>query len=139
FHNAVLILEWPIGNLNRLANFERDFRFHLLLPLLHLREHRFDFRRSHRDWFILRSGKPDYPWRILDKIPGAIYQLIILIEQMHVDNEVAGKKLPCRLALFAFFDFRNPLGWNKYFVDDVVHFLGLDALLDILLDLVFLA
>ena len=58
---------------------------------------------------------------------------------MHVHDEVTGEKFSCGLAFFTFLDFGDALGWDEHFVDDVAHFFGFDALLDIILDLVLLA
>jgi hypothetical protein len=58
---------------------------------------------------------------------------------MHVHDQVAGKKFARRFALFAFFDFRDALGRDEHFVDQVAHFLSFDALEDILAHLVFLS
>ncbi len=58
---------------------------------------------------------------------------------MHVNDQVAGEKFPSRLALFPFLDFRDALGRNQHVVDQVAHFLGLDAFQDVLAHLVFLS
>src|SRR5207237_667328 len=42
-------------------------------------------------------------------------------------------------AFLAFLDFGDALGRDEHFVDDIAHFFGFDALLDIILDLVLLA
>src|SRR2546430_3152280 len=58
---------------------------------------------------------------------------------MHVDDQVTRKKFPRRLAFLAFFDFRDTLGWDEDLVNQVDHFLGLDAFQDVLAHLVLLS
>src|ERR1700680_1386220 len=71
FHDAVLILEWTVRDFDRFAALKADFRFHFLLGLLHLREHRFHFGLPHRDRFVFRAGKTNHPRRFTNEIPGA--------------------------------------------------------------------
>src|ERR1043166_4518948 len=52
-----LVLELAIGHFDRLANFERNLRFHFFFALFHLRKHAFDFRLAHRDGFVFGAGK----------------------------------------------------------------------------------
>jgi len=139
FDNPILILERAVGDLDGLTNLEADFRFHLFFALFHLREHAVDFGLSHRDRFVFRSGKTNYPWRFANEIPGPANELIVFVEQMHVHDQVTGKELAGRLAFFALLDFRDPLGRNEHFVNQIAHLLGLDSLVDVLLDLVLLA
>ena len=82
----------------------------------------------HWDGLVFRTGKTDHAGCIANEIPGASHELIVFVEQMHVDDQVAGKKFARRLALLAFLDFRDALGRDKHFVHQVAHFLGLDAL-----------
>src|SRR5207253_8401525 len=58
---------------------------------------------------------------------------------MHVDDQVTRKKFPRRLAFLAFFDFRDALGRNEHFVNQIAHLLGLDTFQDVLAHLVFLS
>src|SRR6266404_6203139 len=58
---------------------------------------------------------------------------------MHVNDQVAGEKLPRGLTLFPFLDFRDALRRDEHFVNQVTHLLGLDAFQDVLAHLVFLA
>ena len=54
-------------------------------------------------------------------------------------NDVAGKELAGGLGLLAALDLGDALGRNEHVVDVVAHLLGLDALGDVFVDLVFLA
>src|SRR5256885_7480652 len=139
FDYAVLILERPVCDLHRLANLKADFGLHLLLTLFHLREHRLDLRLPHWDRFIFRSGKADYAGRFANEIPSPADELIVLVEQMHVYDQVARKKFPRSLALFALLNFRDAFGRDEHFVNQVAHLFGFHALIDVLFDLVLLA
>src|SRR6266480_1829166 len=86
FHDAGLILEWAVSDFYTLADFETHFRFHLFFALFHLREHAVHFGLTHRDRFVLGAGKTDHAGSIANKIPSAPYELIILVEQMHVHD-----------------------------------------------------
>src|SRR4029077_3055227 len=119
-------------------NFEADLRFHLFFALFHLRQHAVDLRLAHRDRFVLCSSKADHAGCVADEIPGAPDQLIAFVQQMHVDDEIAGKKFSCRLTLFSFLDFRDTLSRNEHIVNQIAHFLCLDAFQIILAHLVFL-
>src|SRR5205814_4717106 len=137
--DAVLVLEWAVSDLDRFADFKADFWFHLFFALFHLREHAVDFRLAHRDRFVLGAGKADHARCIADKIPGAPDELIALVEQMHVHDQITGEKLAGGLAFLALFDFGDALGGDEHLVNEVAHLLGLDPLLDVLLDLVLLS
>src|SRR5207249_8184108 len=117
FDDTILILKRPIGNLDCLADLEGNLRLHLFLALLHLRQHRFDLRWSHRNRLILGAGKSNYSGRVFDEIPGAIDQLIVLVEQMHVHDEVAREKFSRSLALLSLLNLGDALGWDKYLID----------------------
>src|SRR5205823_10546468 len=105
FDDAVLVLERAIGHFHGLADFEADLRFHFFLTLAHLREHVIDFGFPHRDRFIFRPGETDYARRFANEIPGPAHKLIVLIEQVHVHDEVTWEKFPGGLAFFATLDF----------------------------------
>src|SRR5437762_4028528 len=138
FNDTGLILERTVGDLHGFANFEADFWFHLLFALLHLREHAFHFRLSHRDGFILGSGKPDHARCIADEIPGPPDQLIVLVEQMHINDQITGEKFPRGFSLFTFFDFRDAFGRKEHVVNHVAHLFGFDAFQNVLAHFVFL-
>ena len=57
---------------------------------------------------------------------------------MHIHDQVAGKEFSRGLALLTFFDLRDAFGWDEHLIDNIAHLFGLDALLDIILDLVLL-
>src|SRR6266853_2660248 len=88
FDDSGLVLEWAIGDFHRFANFKADFRFHLFFALFHLSEHAVDFGLSHRARFVLRSGKTDHTRRLSNEIPGPANELIVLVEYMHVHDQV---------------------------------------------------
>src|SRR5437762_915915 len=138
FNDTGLILERTVGDLHGFANFEADFWFHLLFALLHLREHAFHFRLSHGNGFVLGSGKPDHARCIADEIPGAPDQLIVLVEQMHINDQITGEKFPRGFSLFAFFDFRDAFGRKEHVVNHVAHLFGFNAFHNILAHFVFL-
>ena len=104
-----------------------------------MREHAVHFRLTHRDRFVLGSGKADHARSFANEIPRPADELVVLVEQMHVYNQVAREKLPRRLAFLSLFNFRHALGRDEHFVNQIAHLLGLDPLLDVLLDLVLLA
>ena len=87
----------------------------------------------------LVPAKPITPGRVADEIPGPADELIVLVEQMHVHDQVAGEKFARRLALLAALDLRDALGRDEHFENHVAHLLGLDALLDVVAHLVLLA
>ena len=51
------------------------------------------------------------------------HELIILVEKVHVHDEVAGKELACRLSLLAALDLLNPLRGNQNLINEVRHLL----------------
>src|ERR1700736_6810418 len=93
FHDTILVLERSVRDLDRLADFKADFRLHLFLALLHLREQAVHFRLAHRDWLIFGAGEADYTRRFTNEIPGAPNELVVLVEQMHVHDQVSREKI----------------------------------------------
>ena len=128
-----------ISDFYRFADFEADFWFHLFFALFHLREHAVHFRLAHRDRFVLGPGKTDHTGCVPNEVPGAPDKLIVFVEQIHVHDQIAREKFARCFALFALLNFRNALGRDEDFVDQVAHFLSLNALEDILAHLVFLS
>src|SRR5437899_9215996 len=139
FDDASLVLERAVGNFHRFAYFKADLRFHLFFALFHLRKHALDFGLSHRDRLVFGSGKTDHAGGIANEIPGASDELIVFVEQMHVDDQVAWEEFPCRLAFLALLDFRDAFGRNEHLVNQVAHLLGFDTLEDVLAHLIFLS
>ena len=103
-----------------------------------MREHRVYFCLPHRYRFVFRTGETNYARSIFDEIPSAIDQLVILIEQVHIDDEVTRKKFSGGFALLSFLDLRDAFRRHQHFIDHICHLLGLDTLLDVVADLVFL-
>jgi hypothetical protein len=93
----------------------------------------------HWDGAIFRPGKTDYAGRFPNEIPRPTDELIFLVEEVHVDDEVAREKFPCRLAFLPPLDLRDALGRDEDLENYVAHFLGLDPLLNVLAHLVLLS
>src|SRR5690606_31918372 len=55
----------------------------------------------------------------------------VLVEEMHVDDDVAGIELAVRLALLSAPHFGNALLRNEHFENEVTHLLGFATALDI--------
>src|ERR1051325_7466499 len=139
FDDPSLILKWAIRDFHTFAHFETHFRFYLFFALFHLREHAVHFRLTHWDRFVFGAGKTDHSRRFANEIPGPSNELIVFVEQMHVHDQIAGKKFSRRLAFLPLLDFRHPFSWDEHLINEIAHFLGFDPLLDVLLDLVLLA
>ena len=139
FDDAALVLERAVGDLDHFADTKADLRFDLVLTFADLGEEALDFVGTHRDRAILRSGESDHPGRVLDEIPCLVHELLGIVEQVHVHDEVPGEKLPGRLGFLAALDLGDALRGQDDFVNVVAHFLGLDALYEIVMHLVFLA
>ena len=54
------------------------------------------------------AGEADRSVGLLDKIPGAIDKFVVLIEEVHVDDEVSGVEFSGGLRLFATLDLGRP-------------------------------
>ena len=116
FDEAVLVLERAVGNLHLVANLKLDLRFYGILAVAYLRKQAINFLRTHRNRAVLGAGEAEDTIGFLDEIPGLVNELVILIEEMHIDDDVAGEKLPSGLGFFATLDFLNALGGNEDFV-----------------------
>src|SRR5262249_129408 len=83
-------------------------------------------------------GKPNHPGCISDEIPGATNQLIVLVEQIHVNDQVPWEEFSRGFSLLAFFDFRDAFSRKQHVVNEVAHLLGLHTFQNVLAHFVFL-
>src|SRR5580704_18503433 len=139
FHHTALILERSIRNLNRFAYFETHLRLNLVFKLPDLGQHAFDLLRSHRHRTVFRTREAEHSWRLANKVPGPLYQLVLFVQQIHIYDQVAGKKFSGGFGPFPSFDLRNPLCGNQNLVYQVAHFLGFDPAREIVVNLLLLA
>jgi hypothetical protein len=65
------------------------------------------------------------------EIIGLLHQLAVVVEEPHVDEDVAGIELPGLLRLLPAFDLGHLLGRHQHFVHVVLHLLHLDELVDV--------
>ena len=76
---------------------------------------------------ILGAGEIEEPVRFLHEMPGLRDGLVVLVQQVHVREDVAGEYFARGLAALALLDFGHPLGGKDDFVDILAHFFGGDA------------
>src|ERR1700730_9182399 len=139
FHHTALILERSIRNLNRFAYFEAYLRLNLIFKLPNLGQHAFDLLRSHRYRTVFCTRKAEHSWRLANKVPGPFYQLVLFVQQIHIYDQVAGKKFSGCFGPFASFGLRNPLCGNQNLIHQVAHFLGFDSTCKIVVNLLLLS
>ena len=63
----------------------------------------------------------------------------LIVEEVHVHDQVAGEKLAGGFGLLAALDFLDALGRDEDLIDKVPHLFGLDAAVDVFLHLPLLA
>src|ERR1700730_18576367 len=139
FHHTALVLERSIRNLNRFAYFEAYLRLNLVFTLPDLSQHAFDLLRSHRHRTVFGTRKAEHSWRLANKVPGPLNQLVLFVQQIHIYDQVAGEKFSGCYGPFPSLDLRNPLCGNQNLVHQVTHFLGFDSPCKIVVDLLLLA
>src|SRR4029077_19624856 len=103
FNNTVLVLKRTVSDFDLVTNFEANLGLDRVFALPHLGKQTLDLLLSHGNWAVLGSGKSDDPIGIFDEIPGLLDELIVLIQKVHVHNQIPGEKLPSRLCLLAAF------------------------------------
>ena len=106
---------------------------------VHLREQRLDFVSGASGRAVLGAGKAEDARGLPDEIPGPVDELVVLIEQMHVHDDIAGHELAGGLGLLAALDLGDALGRDQHLVDEIAHLLGLDALDHVVMHLLLLS
>lgn len=138
-NETVLVLERSIGHLDLITDFEMDFRFHRIFAVTDLSEKTLHFLRTHGNRAVLCTSKPENACGVFDEIPRLLDELVVFIEEVHIDNQIAGKKLASRLGLFASLDFLHALGWDEDLVNEFGHFIGDDSAVDIVFHFLLLS
>jgi hypothetical protein len=134
FDKTVLVLERTIGDLHFVAHFKLDLGFYRILAVANLRKQAFDLFGAHGNRMVLGASEAQDAIGFLDEIPGLVDELVVLIEQVHVGDDVTREKLASCLGFFTTLDFLNAFGRNQDLVDMVTHFLGRDAAVDVFLN-----
>ena len=99
---------------------------------------RLDFLRRGRRG-RLATDEADHPLSFLDEIPRFLDNPVIIIEQRHINKNVARPELAGRNRLLLVPHFHYLFHRHQDLFDIFAHFFGLDALFDALFDLLFLA
>ena len=136
--HAAEVEERAVVDLHGLAGFKIDLGLLVLLGSGNLLLDLLDF--------VERSGvrafathETDGPGRFLDEIIGLGQHPAVFVQQGHVDVNVAGMELALGNRLLATTHFDHLFDGQQDLLYKVHHLLGLEALLDALLDLLFLA
>ena len=137
--DALLVLEGTIGHLHLVANLINDLGGDGVLALLHLGEHAVDLFLAHRDGLVLGAGEPDDTCGVLDEIPSLVDEFVVLIKEVHIDDQIAREELARGLGLLAALDLLHTLGGDQHLEDMVAEFLGGDSLDDVVVDFLFLS
>ena len=137
--HAILTFERAIGDADGIAHLELNFGFHRAFLLGDLGEHAIDLTLAHGHRLVLGAGELDHAGCFLDEIPGAVDHAIVLFEEVHVYDDVAGIDLAVGLHLFPAADFGDALGGDKDLEDQFAHLFGDHAALDILTHFILLA
>ena len=137
-NDTLLILEGTVGNLHLVSDLVDDLGGHSVFTLFHLSEHSLDFFLAHRDGLVLGAGKSDDPRGVLDKVPSLVNEFIVLIEEVHIDDEISREKLAGCFRLLTALDLLHSLGRNEHLEDMISEFFGRDPLDDIVVDFFFL-
>src|SRR5262249_51547859 len=127
FYYPTLILEGTVCYFYGLAYLKTDLWFNLIFTLPDLSQHVLDLLRTHRDRSIFGARESQNTGSFPNEIPGSVDQLVLLIQQIHVHDQVPRKELARRFGAFAAFDLGNAFGRNQNLVHDIAHFLGLDS------------
>jgi hypothetical protein len=88
---------------------------------------------------VLCASKTENACSVFDEIPRLLDELVVFIEEVHVDDQITGEKLASRLGLFASLDFLNPLGWDEDLVNEFGHFIRDDSAVDIVFHFLLLS
>ena len=137
--DTLLVLEGAVGDLDLVADLINDLGGDGVLALFHLRKHGLDLFLPHRDGLVLGAGESDDSGGVLDEVPGLVDEFVVLIEEMHVNDQVSGEELARGLGLLAALDLLNSLGRDQHLKDMVAEFLGWDSLDDVVVDFLFLS
>src|SRR5208283_5996745 len=85
------------------------------------------------------ADEPDHALGFLDEIPGLFDDALVLIQQHHVHKHVARPQFAAGHGLLLIAHLDDLFHRDEDFPDEVLHLVGLDALLDAFLDLLLLA
>src|ERR1039458_2512489 len=136
--DAAEVEEGPVVDLHRFPDLETHFRLLVLFGSRNLALDGLDFLSRGRHWRIT-AYEADHPWGFLDEIPRSFDDTLALIQQHHINKNIARPELAGRNRLLLVPHFHYLLHWHQDLFDVLAHFFRLDALFDALFDLLFLA
>ena len=117
-NNTILVLKWAIRHLDLIADFEANFRLDRVFPFPNLR------KQLSTSFFRIGIGRSLVPANPITPSVSLMkyhvsHEVIVLIEKIHVHNEISGEKLARRLGLLATLNFLDTFGRNQNLIDVV--------------------